>query len=203
MLTASLWLLPYGRFVTIFIHAGVMASGEPAYAYPAFAQSLFSEPRDATGKIVCSNCHLQQADSHLALPQGVLKNSLFDAHIDIPCRRTNAQLQSDGSISRLQVGMVLALPSVVTLPTDVLKPWAGWSSESTSIQAGPLEGEQYASLALTLRTNSLTEGSSYSQSLFLGANRGRGQVYPQWITNQSISLALGKRRLHGGYKFPN
>ena len=45
-----------------------------------------------------------------------------------PWFRVHAWLQfllrheSDGSVSRLQVGMVLALPSVVTLPSDGLRP---------------------------------------------------------------------------------
>jgi hypothetical protein len=34
-----------------------------------FAQGLFAVPRDATGKIVCVNCHLQAAPVEFSSPQ--------------------------------------------------------------------------------------------------------------------------------------
>jgi apocytochrome f len=31
-----------------------------SYAYPVFAQQAYESPREATGRIVCANCHLAQ-----------------------------------------------------------------------------------------------------------------------------------------------
>ena len=33
-------------------------SSLPTWMYPAFAKAIYPEPREATGKIVCANCHL-------------------------------------------------------------------------------------------------------------------------------------------------
>ena len=38
-----------------------LSSTEPSsytWMYPAFAKAIYPEPREATGKIVCANCHL-------------------------------------------------------------------------------------------------------------------------------------------------
>ena len=32
----------------------------PAGAYPIYAQQGYENPREATGRIVCANCHLAQ-----------------------------------------------------------------------------------------------------------------------------------------------
>jgi len=106
---------------------------------------------------------------------------LFDAHIDIPSRRTNAELQSDGSVGPLKVGMVLALPSELYISTDdQTNPtqWSRWSSGSNAITAGPLDASGYSSVDVTLRTSVEVSDLSQTHSIFLGANRGRGQVYP-------------------------
>ena len=48
-----------------------------AEAYPIFAQQNYPEPREATGRIVCANCHLAQKPVDLETPQAVLPNSVF------------------------------------------------------------------------------------------------------------------------------
>ena len=114
----------------------------------------------------------------------MLPSSLFDVHIDIPSRRSNAELQSDGSVGPLQVGMVLSLPSQVSISTDGpthLTQWSEWSSGSNAITAGPLDASRYSSVDVTLRTNVERGDVSQTQSIFLGANRGRGQVYPNGL----------------------
>ena len=80
--------------------------------YPAFAKSLFVRPREATGKIVCSNCHLGSDELILSFPQGVLAGDTLEVGFMIPLKKTNAQVQSDGSVGPLQVGGVLVLPEL-------------------------------------------------------------------------------------------
>jgi len=62
--------------------AATMAS--PAAAYPIFAQQGFPEPREATGRLVCANCHLAQKKTEIELPQAVLPDQVFEAVTKVP-----------------------------------------------------------------------------------------------------------------------
>ena len=47
----------------VLITMGILASlifPKVSYAYPVFAQQAYESPREATGRIVCANCHLAQ-----------------------------------------------------------------------------------------------------------------------------------------------
>jgi len=35
----------------------LLAGATPSWAYPFWAQQNYASPREATGKIVCANCH--------------------------------------------------------------------------------------------------------------------------------------------------
>jgi len=51
------------KFKSLFLIlgiAGTMVSPKISYAYPVFAQNAYQNPREATGRIVCANCHLAQ-----------------------------------------------------------------------------------------------------------------------------------------------
>ena len=50
-----------------------------SYAYPVFAQQGYENPRQATGRIVCANCHLAKKPVDLEVPQSVLPNTVFEA----------------------------------------------------------------------------------------------------------------------------
>lgn len=39
-------------------------TNQPAFAYPYYAQEAYKNPREATGRIVCANCHLAQKESN-------------------------------------------------------------------------------------------------------------------------------------------
>ena len=66
--TLSVSLGSLGLFTVALCHyLGVarlmlaLSSTEPSsytWMYPAFAKAIYPEPREATGKIVCANCHL-------------------------------------------------------------------------------------------------------------------------------------------------
>ena len=44
-----------------------------------YAQQGYENPREATGRIVCANCHLAQKPVDIEVPQAVLPNSVFEA----------------------------------------------------------------------------------------------------------------------------
>ena len=53
-------------------------------AFPIFAQQAYENPREATGRIVCANCHLAQKPVEIEVPQGVLPDTVFEAVVKIP-----------------------------------------------------------------------------------------------------------------------
>lgn len=153
--------------------------------YPAFAKSLFVRPREATGKIVCSNCHLGSDELILSFPQGVLSDTL-ELGLMIPVKKTNAQVQSDGSVGPLQVGCVLVLPEMIDI--DVQANWSYWSNEDKqSVSFGPQTAD-YSVQVVSLQVSS--DALPASVTVYGGANRGRGQLYPDGtasnINNQRV-----------------
>ena len=55
-----------GCILTLTLGAGVLLSGASAsWAYPFYAQQNYASPREATGKIVCANCHLAKKPTHV------------------------------------------------------------------------------------------------------------------------------------------
>ena len=51
------------KFRGVFLILGILSAltfPKVSYAYPVFAQNAYENPREATGRIVCANCHLAQ-----------------------------------------------------------------------------------------------------------------------------------------------
>ena len=84
-------------------------------AFPIFAQQAYENPREATGRIVCANCHLAQKPVEIEVPQGVLPDTVFGAEVQIPYDLTVKQVTGDGTRGPLNVGAVLILPEGFTL----------------------------------------------------------------------------------------
>ena len=57
-----------------------------SFAFPIYAQQAYESPREATGRIVCANCHLAQKPVEIEVPQGVLPDTVFEAKVEIPYR---------------------------------------------------------------------------------------------------------------------
>ncbi|XBI60035.1 hypothetical protein VPH35_041002 [Triticum aestivum] len=73
-------------------------------AYPIFAQQGYENTREATGRIVCANCHLASKPVDIEVPQAVLPDTVFEA-------------------GGLNVGAVLILPEGFELaPPDRISP---------------------------------------------------------------------------------
>ena len=161
-------------------------------AYPIFAQQNYSNPREANGRIVCANCHLAQKPVELEVPQSVLPNTVFEAVVKIPYNHQVKQVLGNGKKGNLNVGAVLILPEGFSLaPSDRIPPELKeklnnlvpqtYSKEKQNVLVvGPISGDQYEELIFPLLSpDPEKEKVNYLKyPIYLGGNRGRGQVYP-------------------------
>ena len=81
-----------------------------SWAYPFWAQQNYENPREATGKIVCANCHLAKMTTQAEVPQSVGADSVFKAVVKVPYKAYTTEIGADGSKVPLQVGAVVMLP---------------------------------------------------------------------------------------------
>lgn len=164
-----------------------------ADAYPIFAQQNYANPREANGRIVCANCHLAQKGVELELPQSVLPDSVFEAVIKIPYDKQISQVLGNGKKGGLNVGAVLILPKGFSLApqeriSEELKNKVGnvtyipySEGKDNILVVGPIPGKQYSEMTVPLISPDPNKSKSVSYlkyPIYLGANRGRGQVYP-------------------------
>ena len=171
----------------------VLSTTAPAEAYPIFAQQNYAEPREATGRIVCANCHLAQKPVDLETPQAVLPGSVFEAVVKIPYDQQVKQVLANGKKGGLNVGAVLILPegfeiaAPEQLSADLAEKVKGiyfqpYSPERKNIVVvGPLPGKKYNEMVFPILAPDPAKDNSVhylNYPIYLGGNRGRGQVYP-------------------------
>lgn len=167
---------------------------QSAAAYPFWAQQNYENPREATGRIVCANCHLASKPVEIEVPQSVLPDSVFKAVVKIPYDTNVQQVLGNGERGGLNVGAVLMLPEGFTIapedripeemkeevgPSYLFQPYA--AGKENIVLVGPLPGDQYQEIVFPVlspdpATNKSVAFGKYS--VHLGGNRGRGQVYP-------------------------
>lgn len=179
--------------LTIFLVSDI-ALPQSAAAYPFWAQETApATPREATGRIVCANCHLGAKPTEVELPQAVLPDTVFEAVVKIPYDTNTQQVVGDGSKGGLNVGAVLMLPEGFKIapedriPEEMKERIEGlyfqpYNEESENVViVGPLPGEQYQEIVFpVLSPNPETDKNIHygKYSVHVGGNRGRGQVYP-------------------------
>ncbi|MGL5075462.1 MAG: apocytochrome f, partial [Waterburya sp.] len=179
--------------VAIFF-ASDLAIAQSAGAYPFWAQQTAPEtPREATGRIVCANCHLAEKAAEVEIPQSVLPDSVFEAVVKIPYDLNSQQVLGDGSKGGLNVGAVLMLPEGFKIapedriPEEMKEKTGGLyfqqykEGADNVVIVGPLPGDQYQEITFpVLSPNPKTDKNIHfgKYAVHLGANRGRGQVYP-------------------------
>lgn len=179
------------------------------FAYPIFAQQNYENPREANGRIVCANCHLAQKPVELDIPQGVLPNTIFEAVVKIPYDQQIQQVLANGKKGPLNVGAVLILPEGFELaPKDRISPELKKKIRGLSFQpyrenqkniivVGPVPGKKYSQMVFPILSpdpQNKTKKSYYLKyPIYLGANRGRGQVYADGSksNNTIYSASLG------------
>ncbi|MBD2081826.1 cytochrome f [Leptolyngbya sp. FACHB-17] len=202
--------------------AGSFALPQAASAYPIFAQQQYENPREATGRIVCANCHLGAKPTELELPQSVLPDTVFEAVVKIPYDTNVQQVQGDGTKGPLNVGAVLMLPDGFKLaPEDRMTEEQKAKAEELYIQpysdahpnwlvVGPIPGEQYQEIEFPVLSPDPNADKSLRFGKYpvqVGGNRGRGQVYPTGqksnnaVYNASVSgqISAIDKTEEGGY----
>ena len=191
---------------TVLFFASDLALPQAASAYPFWAQQTAPEtPREATGRIVCANCHLAQKAAEVEIPQSVIPDTVFEAVVKIPYDLDSQQVLADGSRGGLNVGAVLMLPDGFQIapedriPEEMKEEIEGVFYQSYKegdenvILVGPLPGEQnqeivFPVLAPDPKTDKNIHFGKYQ--VHLGANRGRGQVYPTGdLSNNNVFKA--------------
>lgn len=177
-----------------FLFSSDLLLPQSAAAYPFWAQQTApATPREATGRIVCANCHLAQKPAEVEIPQSVLPDSVFEAVVKIPYDLTSQQVLGDGSKAGLNVGAVLMLPEGFKIaPPDRIseelqekvggvyfQPYR--EDQENVVIVGPLPGDQYQEIVFPVLSPDPSKDKNVhfgKYSVHLGANRGRGQVYP-------------------------
>nr|YP_010337535.1 cytochrome f [Dixoniella grisea]UNJ17120.1 cytochrome f [Dixoniella grisea] len=179
------------NFLILFIFLNFL--NLPTHAYPIFAQQSYENPREATGRIVCANCHLAQKPVEIEAPQAVLPNTVFEAIVKIPYPTNTQQITAAGSKSGLNVGAVVILPEGFKLaPKDLIPDSIKEKSKGVYIQpystkqdnilvVGPISGNDHQEIIFPIlspdpSTNKNVHFLKYP--IYVGGNRGRGQLYP-------------------------
>ena len=178
---------------TLFLISTILFYPKTTFAYPFWAQQNYESPREATGKIVCANCHLAQMPTIAEVPQSVGADSVFKAVVKIPYSNDLKEIGADGSEVPLQVGAVVMLPDGFKLApqerwTDEIKEetegvyFTNYSEDKDNIIiVGPLSGDTNKEIVFPLLSPDPATNKEYhygKYQLHIGGNRGRGQVYP-------------------------
>ena len=178
---------------SLVIGLALLIAPGASWAYPFWAQQNYDSPREATGKIVCANCHLAKKLTQAEVPQSVLPDSVFTASVKVPYEEGIKEIGADGSEVQLQVGAVVMLPDGFTLApqdrwTDEIKEetegvyFTQYSDEQPNILlVGPIPGDQNQEIVFpVLSPDPATDSNIHfgKYQIHVGGNRGRGQVYP-------------------------
>ncbi len=178
---------------SLVIGLALLIAPGASWAYPFWAQQNYDSPREATGKIVCANCHLAKKLTQAEVPQSVLPDSVFTASVKVPYEEGIKEIGADGSEVQLQVGAVVMLPEGFTLApqdrwTDEIKEetegvyFTQYSDDQPNILlVGPIPGDQNQEIVFpVLSPDPATDSNIHfgKYQIHVGGNRGRGQVYP-------------------------
>jgi apocytochrome f len=162
-------------------------------AFPIFAQQAYESPREATGRIVCANCHLAQKPVEIEIPQGVLPDTVFDAVVSIPYDKSLQQVTATGKKGPLNMGAVLILPEGFTLaPSErltpelkektkgiVISPYS--DSKQNILVVGPIPATEDQKIIFPILSPNPADNKNVhflKYPVYVGGNRGRGQVNP-------------------------
>jgi len=181
------------NFFMSAVVASMLAFTGSANAYPVYAQNGYENPREATGRIVCANCHLAQKPVDIEVPQAVLPDTVFEAVVKIPYDQQVKQVLGNGKKGPLNVGAVLILPEGFQIaPPERISPelqekvgklyFQPYSEDKKNILiVGPVPGKKYSEMVFPVLAPDPAKSKDVNYltyPIYLGGNRGRGQVYP-------------------------
>jgi len=183
----------YVHLSLLWLTLAMFLSPVSTHAYPIFAQQGYENPREATGRIVCANCHLAKKNVEIEVPQAVLPDTVFEAIVKIPYDTQTQQVLINGKKGPLNVGAVLILPEGFQLaPPERIPPeikakvgdlsFQPYRANQTNILViGPVPGKQYSEITFPLLSPdpaTTKQANFLKYPIYVGGNRGRGQIYP-------------------------
>lgn len=190
----------YSLVLALLIIWGVV---QPAHAYPYYAQEAYSNPREATGRIVCANCHLANKPIKLELPQAVKPDTVFEAVVKLPYDHSKQQVLADGSRGGLNVGAVVVLPEGFKIaPEDRIpeelkakvqdiyyQPYS--ETQENIVLVGPISGDDYPEIVFPVLAPDPSKDKNVhflKYAVYAGGNRGRGQIYPTGEKSNNVQF---------------
>lgn len=214
---------PINRSISVLIISYIITRASISNAYPIFAQQGYENPREATGRIVCANCHLANKPVNVEVPQAVLPNTVFEAVVRIPYDSQLKQVLANGKRGGLNVGAVLILPEGFELaPPDRISPEMKEKVGNLSFQSyrpnkknilviGPVPGQKYREIFFPILSPdpaAKKDAHFLKYPIYVGGNRGRGQIYPDGsksnntVYNATTAGTITKilRKEKGGYE---
>jgi apocytochrome f len=177
-----------------------------ANAFPIYAQQAYKTPREANGRIVCANCHLAQKPTEYEAPTSILPDSVFETVVKIPYDVSQKQVLGNGEKGGLNVGAVVILPEGFKLAPKTrldeelkaktkgvyITPYS--PTQENILVVGPISGEKYQEIVFPLLSPDPEKNKNVfyvKYPIYVGANRGRGQVYPTGEkTNNNVFNAV-------------
>lgn len=194
-----------------------------AHAFPIYAQQGYENPREATGRIVCANCHLAQKEIAIEAPKSILPNTVFEATVKIPYDLRSKQILGNGTKGGLNVGAVLILPEGFKLapsnliPSEIkektkniyIQPYS--TNKANILVVGPMPGNANQEITFPILSPDPNKDKNVhflKYPIYAGGNRGRGQVYPNGdkSNNNPISSSINGKITNieeiekGGYR---
>jgi len=183
----------------------LFSSQDHVLAFPIYAQQSYANPREANGRIACANCHLAQKPVEIESPQSVLPNSVFETVVKIPYNLNSKQVLGNGAKGGLNVGAVVILPEGFKLAPSskvskevkeknkgvYISPYS--SKLENILVVGPISGDTHQEISFPIVSPdpSVDKNVNFIKyPIYVGANRGRGQITPQGEkTNNNIILS--------------
>ncbi|KAL6312110.1 hypothetical protein AAG906_021919 [Vitis piasezkii] len=166
------------RSISVSLMIYIITRTSISNAYPIFAQQGYENPREATGRIVCANCHLANKPVDIEVPQAVLPDTVFEAVVRIPYDMQMKQVLANGKEG-------------FESPPDRISPEMKEKIGNLSFQnyrptkknilvIGPVPGQKYSEITfpiLLLLTPLLRKMFTFKISIYVGGT-GKGQIYP-------------------------
>ena len=185
----------YSVFYILILSIFLLTSSNIAkcQAFPIYAQQSYENPREATGRIVCANCHLAQKAVSIEVPQSVLPNTVFEATVKIPYNNQQKQVLGDGSEGPLNMGAIVILPkgfklaSKNQIPKDIqiknkgiyIQPYS--KKNNNILVVGPIPSTAHQEITFPIISPDPANNKNIhflKYPVYVGGNRGRGQIYP-------------------------
>lgn len=201
----------FSKFISTFVLSLFLVGPQQAFAFPIYAQQAYENPREPNGRIVCANCHLASKPTEYEVPQSVLPDSIFETIVKIPYDLTQKQVLGNGQKGGLNVGAVVVLPDGFKLAPKArleeslkqktkgvyITPYS--ATKENILVVGPISGDKYQEIIFPILSPDPAKDKNVffaKYSIFVGANRGRGQLYPTGEkTNNNVFTAAASGKI--------